>query len=457
MDLSDTGRLSIRTCRSAATEPGASRGSQARGTSPRSVSALALGPADGDGCGVTRIFRDIRLGLAALAVFAAASSARPAEVGGLHVYGDLSGGVKIDALPELGLDWRVSAGADGLLLSTKRAGVDVVVELQATDGGAWRWSIKRAQLDLAELWPLLREKFGASAAGWSASGRVELAGEGALSTESGPVGELRLALREGWARSDELDVELSGLELDAATRDLTGGSLEEGQTLRVAKIAAAGAEVTALKVGFGLDTAHVLRVSAVEADVLGGSVKLPPFSVPLDKPALDAAADLSALRLDEAARLMPWLVQSAQGFLRGRVEMGWSGQGGLRVKDGGLAIVKSDDAAFRLAPSPGLLTAGLPKRYPLLGKWITVKNPAWEPLREIELGRAGLRIETFRVDFWPDGAGRGRTASIHIVGKPTSGKLVKEVKLDINFHGPWSEFLAFGLSQDLSGFSFRFE
>jgi hypothetical protein len=254
-----------------------------------------------------------------------------------------------------------------------------------------------------------------------------------------------------------LDVELSGLELDVATRELTGGGLAGGQMLRVTKIAAAGAEVTALRVIFGLDAAHLLKVAAVEANVLGGSVKLLPFSLSLDKPVLDAAADLNALRLDEAARLMPWLIQSAQGFLRGRVELSWNAESGLRVKDGGLTIVKSDDAAFRLAPSPGLLTAGLPKRYPLLGKWITMNNPAWAPLREIELGKEGLRIETFQVNFRPDGAGKGRTAAIHIVGKPTSGKLVKEVKLDINFHGPWSEFLAFGLSHDLSGFSFRFE
>jgi hypothetical protein len=421
------------------------------------VSALALGASDGDGCGVTRFLRDLRLGLAALAILSAAGSARPAEVGGIHVYGNVSGGVKIDAFPDLGLEWRAEAGTEGLVLSTKRAGVDIAVELQAMDGGAWKWSIRRAQLDLAELWPLLREKLGPSAAGWSASGRVELAGEGTLSADTGPVGELRLALREGWARSDELDVELSGLELDAAAHDLAGGNLGTGQTLRVAKIAAAGAEVTALRVVFGLDPAHVLTVAAVEANVLGGSVKLLPFSLSLDKPVLEAAADLSALRLEEAARLMPWLIQSAQGVLRGRVELSWNEQSGLRVKDGGLTIVKSDDAAFRLAPSPGLLTAGLPKRYPLLGKWITMNNPAWEPLREIELGKAGLRIETFQVSFRPDGAGQGRTASIHIVGKPTSGKLVKEVKLDINFHGPWSEFLAFGLSHDLSGFSFRFE
>jgi hypothetical protein len=331
------------------------------------------------------------------------------------------------------------------------------VELRSAGNGVWRWAIRRGSLDLAELWPMVREKLGEAGAGWSASGRVELAGEGTWSAEAGPGGEVRLALRDGWARSDELEAELSGVEVDLRAGDLAAGVLAPGQTLRVAKVAAAGAELKALRVVFGLDAAGVLEVATAEANFLGGRVKLRPFRVPLEKPVIDAAADMESLRLDEAARLMPWLIQSAQGSLRGRVELGWSEESGLRVRDGGLAIVKSDDAAFRLAPSPGLLTAGFPRRYPLLGKWVSVTNPAWEPLRDIELGKEGLRIETFQVEFRPDGAGRGRTAAIHIVGKPSSGKLVKEVKLDLNFHGPWSEFLAFGLNNELSGFSFRFE
>ena len=208
---------------------------------------------------------------------------------------------------------------------------------------------------------------------------------------------------------------------------------------------------------FGFDAARVLDVATMEARFLGGRVKLRPFRNPHDRPPVDAVAAVEALRLEEAARLMPWLIQSAQGFLRGRVELSWSAEHGLRVKDGGLKIVKSDDASFRLAPSPGLFTSQIPKRFSLLTKWISINDPAYEPLREIELGREGLRIETFQVQFWPDGPGQGRTAAIHILGRPTSGKLVDEVKLDLNFHGPWSEFLAFGLNNELSGFSFRFE
>ena len=98
----------------------------------------------------------------------AVAPARPSEVGGVQVVGEISGGVKIDALPDLGLDWRVTADAGGLVLSTKRPGVDFAVELRSAGDGVWRWAIRRGSLDLAELWPMAREKLG-PAAGWSAS------------------------------------------------------------------------------------------------------------------------------------------------------------------------------------------------------------------------------------------------------------------------------------------------
>lgn len=371
--------------------------------------------------------------------------------------------MKIADLPDLGLAWRATLADGGVALAATRPGADLLVELRPAgdDAGGWRWTILRGSLDLAELWPLAREKLGPAAEGWSASGRIELAGGGIWSDESGPVGEVRLALREGWARSDELDVELNGVEFDAITTELGTGTLPARQVLRVGKISAAGAELEGLRVVFGLDAGQVLEVVGGEVAFLGGVVRLRPFRMPLARPAVDAAADVEALRLDEAARLLPWLIQSAQGRLHGRVELAWNTEKGLRVRDGGLNVVDSEHAVLLLAPSPGLLTGSMEKKFRFFRgrglRWMGIHNPAYAPLKEIEMGREGLRVESFTVDFWPDGPGVGRTAVIRIAGRPTGGKLVKEVKLDVNFHGPWSEFLAFGLNNELSGFSFRLE
>ena len=420
------------------------------------ISALAPGGAGGDGCGV--VFRAFLVSCSlACGGFAAGVPAADSVV-----RGTMAGELKIDALAGLGLKWSVGLEGGGVVLRAERPGVALDVVARSEGNGAWSWRVARGEVDLAEVWPLARGLAGEAATGWSASGRLRLSGAGRWDATAGPTGEVAVELREGWAKSDEEEMELSGIELDAKTADLVGGVLPAGQVLRVAKVVVAGTEVRDTRVTFGVDAARVAEVATVEANFLGGRVKLKPFRVPLADPKVVVAADVDALQLGEVAALMPWLLNEAQGMLRGRVELAWDEAKGLRVRDGGLDIVKADDAAFRLAPSPGLLTGDMEDKLRFFPdsrwwRWIGFNNPAYAPLKAIEQGREGLRLETFRVTFWPDGVGRGRPATIHIVGKPTNGDLVKvkEVVMDVNFRGPLTEVMGFGLNQEFTGFKFE--
>ncbi len=376
--------------------------------------------------------------------------------------GAVAGELRMEALGELGLKWEVAITGTNLVLTGRAPGLAIVVEAKPGADGVWAWRIEQGTADLAELWPVLRRLAGEAATGWSASGHLSFSGAGSWSAEAGPAGEVRVALREGWARSDVLDVEMSGIELDGVTSDFTGQTLAQGQQLRIGKVVKAGAEARELLVEFGLKPGLNLSVARASASLLGGGIKMKPFQVALTKPRVNAAADVTGVQLAELARLMPWAVAAAEGKLRGRIEIGWDEQKGLRVRDGGLDIVRSDAAEFRLAPSPGLLTGNMPEVFrwlPRAGAWargIGFRNPAYAPLREIELGREGLKIEALQVTFWPDGPGGARTATIHVVGRPTSKKLVKELVIDLNFHGPWSEFMAFGLNQEAK-YGFRMQ
>lgn len=386
-----------------------------------------------------------------------------AAVAAWPVRGQLAGEVKLEALAGLGLTWQAEAVPGGLALRARRPGVECELEVKPEAGGAWSWRVRRGEIDLAEAWPLARGWLGGEAAGWSASGTVQLEGAGRWTTTGGLTGKAGLILREGWARSDEMELELGGIELDVVTTDLAVEALPAGQILRVARLAKSETEARNLRLEFGVTKNGVVEVASGTANLLGGEVRLKPFAVALDNPVVDAVADVDALQLSQLAGLMPWLLDEALGRLRGRVQVAWDETKGVRLRDGGLEIVASDEAEFRLAPSPGLLTGDMPEFFGLLpanwrwARWVGFKNPAYAPLREIELGRQGLRLETFRVTFWPDGPGGARTASIQIVGRPTGGQLVEEVKLDLNLHGPLTEALAFGLNQDFGGIDFRME
>ena len=368
-----------------------------------------------------------------LAMAGAAVVARPAELGGVQVLGDVSGGVKIGALPDLGSEWRVAAGEDGLVLSAKRAGADFEVELRPAGDGAWQWRIRRATLDLAELWPLLRPKLGAAAAGWSASGRIELAGEGRWASETGPAGELRVALREGWARSDELEAEISGAELDLYTNDLAVAALTAGQSLRVAKVALGNLRVMDIEARFGLSANRTLDVQRIASKAFGGSFQLNPISIPLLAPSLDAVAEVHGVSVSELARLAPQAITEGTGTLSGSVGLAWSVAEGLEIRTGTLTVQKAARTSLRLAPQPGFLTRNLPF-------WLNLLSPKLvKDLKRIEQGTVPLAVESREVFLNPAGADGRRTAPIKVEGRP-----------EVNLEGDLTRVLMLGLNDQVS-------
>ncbi len=381
------------------------------------------------------------------------------------VSGELSGRLQLEVLAGWDVPWRLEIRPHGLVAKVERDGLAAEVALRPLAGGRYGWELTRGEVDLGEFWPVLRSIIGEAASGWSASGRVVLAGAGEIDPEKGPVGEVTVTLRDGWARSDELDVELGGIELEVATTDFAGPSLPAGQTLRVRRLTMADMEATDFRLSFGLGADQVVRVAGGEVSLLGGRVNFRPVEVPLETLAVTAAAEVEGLQLSAVAELMPWLFQSAKGQLRGRVEIAWDEVKGLRLRDGGLRVVRDgEDATLRLAPSPGMLTGDmkdmLVSLFPNQKGWlrrIGLNNPAYAPLKDIEMGRAGLRVEEFNVTFRPDGAAGGRSANLHIVALPTSEKLVEKLVIDINFHGALAEAMAFGINQEFTGFDFRMQ
>jgi hypothetical protein len=360
------------------------------------------------------------------------------------VRGQVGGELQIAALTELGLVWGVESDAVGLLLHASRPGAELRVRVRVEAGGVWRWEIERGRLDLAELWPVLRERLGKEASGWSASGRVDLAGEGTWSTETGLEGELRLALREGWARSEELDAELGGVELDLLTQDFSGGVLAQGQVLRVEKISVGNLDVAEVSSKFGLTGDGVLSVTRLEAAMLGGRVWVWPVSVSLKDMGVDATAEVEGVSVAELARLTPEAVAGGAGALDGRVRVNWSLEAGLKFVEGGLEVSSGEAATLRLAPLPGFLTDQLP---PIL-TWLSPGLA--KDLRRIELGEGEIEVSSLDLDFSPDGPDGSRTAQVRMIGRPMGKSAVRSLRFEVNLSGDLTRVLMLGLSDKVT-------
>lgn len=381
----------------------------------------------------------------------------PAETGIVRrMEGGAGGELQIEALPALGLHWRVELGAPGagLRLAADAAGVTLRVEALPSAAGDWRWRIAEGAVDLAGLWPVLKPALGKGAGDWVVEGKAVLSGEGGWTPAGGPVGAVKLELRDARASSAELAVELTGIEADIQTDQPGTGVLPPGQSLRVARITAGGVTAERFEMKFGITAAKVLELASAELDVLGGKARIKPMAIPLNATGAVAGAEIEGLSLSQLAKLMPNAVSGASGKLSGQVQVLWDVKTGVRINDGGLAIVRSDDAVLSLAPAPGFLTGNMPTRFVILpawlgplARWTAPENPAYAPLQAIEMGRVGLRIETLEVKFYPETAGGDRTATVRLTAQPVGSALVEKITIEVNLAGALARVLELGMDE----------
>jgi len=405
---------------------------------------------------MTGRFRCLRRGFFLLAVLGAAVAAlaAPGMAGGME--GGVGGELQIEALPALGLRWRMELGGPegGLRLAADAPGVTMRLDAVPSSAGDWRWRIAKGAVDLAELWPVLKPALGKGAGDWVVEGKAVISGEGVWTPAGGPVGQVKLELREARAISAELAAELNGIEADIQTDQPGAGGLPPGQSLRVARITVGGVTAERFEMKFGITAARVLELAVAELEVLGGKARIKPMAIPLNATEVVAGAEIEGLSLSQLAALMPNAVSRARGKLSGQVQVVWDVKAGVRINDGGLAIVRSDDAVLSLAPAPGFLTGNMPPRFVFLpgwlgplARWTAPENPAYASLQAIEMGRVGLSIETLEVKFYPEKAGGERTATVRLIAQPFGSALVEKITIEVNLAGALARVLELGMDE----------
>lgn len=369
--------------------------------------------------------------------------------------GAISGVLAVPGAQEAAVPWDLAWANGELVLKAARAGFEVELAIRPPGlaGAAGSWRVVRGRIDLGEAWPEARGWLGAES--WSASGVVELAGEGTFAADGTPRGEVRVELRDGWARDDAAGLALGGVTMQARLVATSAGwSSPPDQSVRVERIDYAGYAATAGELRFELGEDKRLRIAGGSVRVLGGRAELRPLVLDLANPGATVTVELSGVDLGELAALAPWLMGGAAGRLAGRVEVAWSTADGVELRGGALRVERSDGATFRLAPAPGLLSGGVPQRFLFLPRWLGAwtervgpKNPMYDAVRAVETGAAGLRIEELRVDLRPAGGADGRSAALSVRARPVGVELVEELTLDVNFYGSLAEAIALGIDE----------
>jgi hypothetical protein len=287
----------------------------------------------------------------------------------------------------------------------------------------------------------------------SAGGFLHLSGEGTW-TKGGFSGTVTAKVVNGSAGSIAQGWEASAIAVTAdVSVERNVVALRRAQ-VDVGLMQAAGIAAHAFQAQIVGGDRGQLVVQRAEIETMGGRISLAPFTVDPEAPDLQTTVEVKGIALGDLAILIPKALQEAHGQIEGHVAGRWRAASGAEPGAGTLVVPGNVTATLRLAESPGFLTAHVPARIALLpaglgplSRWLSVANPVYAVLRDIEMGKMALTVETLRVQLYPDGRDAPRTVLVEITARPADTSAVKRVTFTINVSGPLDEVVRLGLNQ----------
>lgn len=325
------------------------------------------------------------------------------------------------------------------------------LRLMAATRGMWR--LDAGEVELRTWLPLLAQKFLPLLTGALADGHVAIRGEGTL--DDGRVGgRVAVELRNGSLRHAARGWALSGVMLKGGLGQLPELTSEGAWTLTFEEGNFAGLAARNGVVEFAIDAQEVVHVRRATCEMLEGRVEVAAFSFSLAKPVVKTDVRVNQIELAQLATLLPPVLSAASGKISGRVGLAWDAETGVHPGSGRLQIDPGSTVTFRLAPQPGFLTSKLPATIsPLpgpLAKLMTIPNPAYAPLRAIEMGETRLEVSALDIGLSPDGDAEGRSARLVFTARPEKGDEVEFVKFEVNVKGPLADVLRLGFEHGVS-------
>ncbi|MCF7688423.1 MAG: YdbH domain-containing protein [Cephaloticoccus sp.] len=372
--------------------------------------------------------------------------------------GDVAGQLTLRGFGQVPpLDWRIlaqpgSPGENLFQVDVTAPGLSVGFELQVTDNELISWRIIRGEVDIGRWWRPLSRRAGMTGIpeDMSMTGLVQMSGAGTI-RGTAVNGRVTVDLHHGTVGSMKQNWTLSGLDVNTQLELGPEGPLVRQQHLRANEAEALGIKLHNLVLDAIGETEGRLTIQNARIDVLGGQVKLRPFSLDPAKLDIDTVAELNGVALGALADYIPQALSEASGQINGWVAVGWNAKTGAKTGGGSLTVESAAPASLRLAAMPGFLTQHtseriqwLPDAFGPFARWMALENPAYNTLRRIEMGDLPLQVEKLQVQLYPDGPDGARSAMVEVVARPATGSAVEKVTFVLNVAGPLDQVLQLG-------------
>jgi hypothetical protein len=363
-----------------------------------------------------------------------------------------------------GLHWTFSPGSAGggvreIVFQANNAftHLRVLARIDAATGdGTWR--VETGRIEAGPWFSALAPTLGPEMSGAVAEGSVLITGSGDIH-QGKPAGSLRVEWRDGAVRHAGRKWALEGIAFhaEADVAALPQAIVPMEITVRTVTNARLGARNVA--VSAALASSGELSVTSARVEIAGGEITAAPFVASLFPLSLqNVKVQMMRVGLQDIVALVPAALADAHGRIDGEVRLGWSKADGLQIGEGRLSLRADEPTVIRLTPQPGFLTSHVPARFvfvpglpPLLRRWFSPLNPAYESMRVIELGQTDLHVRSLEVKLTPEGDGGGRSAKVIVVAQPEQAdNAVGKVTFEINVFGPLANVLVLGMKQHLS-------
>ena len=373
--------------------------------------------------------------------------------------GGLSGDFRMKALPGAPpINWRVEAVAESaeenrITLSAQAQGLVMrATVILPRDGSRGTWRILEGHLDISEWGRILKNSgFLSEMPGdLQLKGELQFAGKGTM-LDSQFDGEVSAKLVGGSISSVAQEWSVQRLDFTAVLNLAEGASLIESLRLNSPQVEVQGFVLENLEVSAVGENLHHLRVNTSIVALFGGRVGVRPFTFDLLNPEMRVMAELRDVALDQLASLVPKALSAARGRLSGSWEIGWSAALGFQPGTGTLRIARDSSSTLLMAASPNFLTQHVPAKiewvpafFGPIGRWLAVNHPAYDTLRQIEMGKMALGVDSMEVSLYPDGRDGKVSARVAVTARPADSRAVEEVSFELNVTGPLKEVLLLG-------------
>lgn len=295
--------------------------------------------------------------------------------------------------------------------------------------GAWR--IAEAEIDLGEWFALFAPEFEKEIGSASLAGTLSMDAEGTW--RGGQLdGRAAIHLRGGRIDDPKHKVSLEGIELSLVVEDIAKRRTAPAQYIAWTSGHYDQVQLGAGRIDFSVadDTVNIPRAVV---QLFGGELSVTGISFSRKLPKFSVAAQVTGFELSELAKLVPKIIASARGQVDGYIELNHD-DSGFDLGSGFLGLREGAPAELRLVPTPGILSSVLP---PSIKKVYT-------GIAKVEQEGLPLLAEVLQMRFVPDRDEQGRTAWVHVAGRPVDPGFKGPVDLTINVRGPLDELINLG-------------